>query len=219
MSASTATQTRERTGADGVAARVAELRELAASDPAVAASEAWSWIEQLGRRAGSARADAEAELDALFALGRAPQGLDGPTDGILVTPLIQPVVDRALRTITSAWMPWQGKRFNLADSRGDNRLSGVTRWAAKLVWPLYGTKPTAGGRLAFDFETRVEPGEHDPDTEVLVIDYAPIDDNPRLVIKSIRDELVEIVPGANLGKILYRTGDGYRNIGFFALRS
>ncbi len=49
----------------------------------------------------------------------------------------------------------------------------------------------------------------DPATEVLVIDYAPVDDNPGLIIKSIRDELVEIVPGANLGKILYRRGGSY----------
>ena len=104
--------------------------------------------------------------------------------------------------------------------RGNNRLTGETRWVAKLLWPLYGTKQGADGeRLAFDFETRIEPGELDPDTEVLVIDYAPVDDNPRLIIKSIRDELVEIVPGANLGKILYRRGGGYSNIGFFALRS
>ena len=101
-----------------------------------------------------------------------------------------------------------------------NRLTGETRWVAKLLWPLYGTQSGSDGeRLAFDFETRIEPGMLDPDTEVLVIDYAPVDDNPRLIIKSIRDELVEIVPGANLGKILDRQGGGYSNIGFFALRS
>jgi len=67
--------------------------------------------------------------------------------------------------------------------------------------------------------TRVEAGKDDPDTKVLVIDYAPVESNPDHLIRSIRDELVEIVPGANLGKILYRTGeDEYRNLGFFALR-
>ena len=74
-------------------------------------------------------------------------------------------------------------------------------------------------RLAFDFETRIEPGKHDPGTEVLVIDYAPVEENPNLLIRSIRDELVEIVPGANLGKILYRSSEeSYTNLGFFALR-
>jgi hypothetical protein len=212
--------TAEKTPTSDAASRVAELRELAATDVDDAARQAWAWIEELGDRAGSDREGAEAELDELFALGKAPKGLDGATEGILVAPLIQPLVDRVARTITSLWMPWQGKSFNAAAGMGDNRLTGETRWIAKLLWPLYGTKKGADGeRLAFDFETRVEPGELDPDTEVLVIDYAPVDDNPGLIIKSIRDELVEIVPGANLGKILYRRGGGYSNIGFFALRS
>ena len=212
--------TAEQTPTSDAATRVAELRELAETDVDDAARKAWAWIEELGNRAGSDREGAEAELDTLFALGRAPQGLDGATEGILVAPLIQPQVDRVARAITSLWMPWQGKSFNAAAGRGDNRLTGETRWIAKLLWPRYGTKEgDQGERLAFDFETRVEPGMLDPDTEVLVIDYAPVDDNPRLIIKSIRDELVEIVPGANLGKILYRRGGSYRNIGFFALRS
>jgi hypothetical protein len=203
-----------------VATRVAELRELAATDVEGAARRAWAWIEELGERASSDRDGAERELDELFALGKAPQGLDGATEGILVAPLIQPIVDRVARTITSFWMPWQGKSFDAAAGRGDNRLTGETRWIAKLLWPLYGTKEGADGeRLAFDFETRIEPGMLDPGTDVLVIDYAPVEGNPRLIIKSIRDELVEIVPGANLGKILYRQGSGYSNIGFFALRS
>ena len=197
----------------GVAERVAELRTHAKKQPEAAAEEAWRWFKELGKQR------AKAELNELFALGKVPRGLDGPTDGILVVPFIQGLLDRGLTLITSAWMPWAGKRFNVAEGRGDNRLVGSARWAAKLIWPLYGTKPTEDGRAAFDFETRVERGKHDPDTKVLVIDYAPVQENPRLLIRSIRDELVEIVPGANLGKILYRTGnDRYRNIGFFALR-
>ena len=202
-----------------IAVRVADLRVTAKADVEAAATEAWAWIEELKELAGSDREGAEAKLDELFALGHAPKGLDGPTEGILVAPLIQPLVDKVARAVTSAWMPWQGKSFDAARSRGDNRLRSETRWVAKLLWPLYGTKEGPDGRLAFDFETRVEPGELDPGTEVLVIDYAPVDSNPGLIIKSIRDELVEIVPGANLGKILYRKGGGYSNIGFFALHS
>ena len=33
-----------------------------------------------------------------------------------------------------------------------------------------------------------------------------------------RDELVELVPGVYLGKILYNTGSGYFKLGYFALR-
>jgi hypothetical protein len=117
-------------------------------------------------------------------------------------------------------MPWLGKRFDAAAGRGDNVLTQSARWPAKLFWPLYRTRPLGGDRSAFDFETRVEASEDDPAVEVLVIDYVVVDSNPGFLIKRIRDELVEIVPGANLGKVLWRHGDGsYALIGYFALRS
>ena len=59
-----------------------------------------------------------------------------------------------------------------------------------------------------------------PDVRVMVIDYSDVGDNPRLIIRSIRDELVEVVPGAYLGKVLFRLPqDRYEMIGFFALRT
>jgi hypothetical protein len=39
---------------------------------------------------------------------------------------------------------------------------------------------------------------------VLVIDYESVPENPNLLIRQIRDELVQIVPGANLGKMLVK---------------
>jgi hypothetical protein len=195
-----------------VANRVEELRTLSKKNFTDAQEQTWDWFKELGKSRD------EAQLDELFALGKAPKGLDGPTDGILVVPLIQGVLDRGLGLLTKAWMPWNGKRFDAANSRGDNLLTGGSRLATKLLWPRYSAKSVPGGRAAFDFVTRVEPGKHDPDTDVLVIDYAPVETNPDHLIRSIRDELVEIVPGANLGKILYRSDDEYRNLGFFALR-
>lgn len=54
----------------------------------------------------------------------------------------------------------------------------------------------------------------------MVIDYANVEANPGLIIRSIRDELVQIVPGAYLGKILVRLpGDKYEMVGFFALHT
>ena len=211
--------TTEQTPTSAVATRVAELRELAATDVEDAARQAWGWIEELGDRASSDREGAEKELDELFALGNLPQGLDGATEGILVAPLIQPVVDRVARAITSVWMPWQGKsrRRRQARRQPPERRDPLDREA-----PVAALRDQAGPRRRAPrvrLRDPVEPGMLNPDTDVLVIDYAPVDSNPRLIIKSIRDELVEIVPGANLGKILYRQGSGYSNIGFFALRS
>jgi hypothetical protein len=196
------------------------LRELSQGDPTAAANQTWSWFKKLGGEAARDRAGAEAELDELFLQGSVPAGLDGATEGILVAPLIQPTVDSVVRRITGAWMPWAGKRFDQAANTGDNVLAGSARWPAKLLWPLYGTSPIAGGRAAFDFNTFEDAGKVDPSLRVLVIDYESMDSNPRLIIKRIRDELVQIVPGANLGKILWKTGeDAYTNIGFFALRT
>jgi hypothetical protein len=202
------------------AQRVAELREVSQSSPATAADAAWGWFKELGERARSDRERGTAELNELFRLGTAPTAIDGQTEGILVAPLIQPVVDKGLGLLTGAWMPWLGKRFDRAAQLGDNTLTSSTRYVGKLLWPMYAMREYGSNLAAFDFETRVEPGKNDTDTDVLVIDYHPIEKNPNFIIRQIRDELVEIVPGANLGKILWRSGDDdYTLIGFFALRS
>jgi hypothetical protein len=206
--------------ASPIARRVAELRKGAQSSPATAADAAWGWFRELGDHVRSDRESGVRDLDELFRLGTAPTSIDGQTEGILVAPLIQPLLDRGLNLLTGAWMPWLGKRFDRGAQLGDNTLTSSTRLVGKLFWPLYGMKEYGSNLAAFDFETRVEPGKLDPATDVLVIDYRPIEKNPDFIIRSIRDELVEITPGANLGKILWRRGeDDYTNIGFFALRS
>ena len=95
-----------------------------------------------------------------------------------------------------------------------------TGLVGKLLWPLYSMRDAESGKLAFDFATYVEAGKDDPDRQVMVIDYANVESNPRLVIRSIRDELVQLVPGVYLGKILFNTGsDRFSKIGYFALRT
>jgi hypothetical protein len=210
---SATTQTARPETTSETEARLLKLRELAASDPVAAQDRTWSLIRQLGER------KAEAELGELYRLGTPPRGLEGPTEGILVTPLIHPAADLVLRTLTGAWMPWLGKSFDAQAAHGYNRLAPSARWPAKLFWPLYGTKPDVGARAAFDFETAIEPGKADPDVEVLKIDYGPVESNPRFIIRQIRDELVELVPDTYLGKILWRSGEErYTCIGYFALR-
>ena len=195
-----------------IATRVAELRELATTDAPAAQKATWAWFKELGRRRD------EEKLAELYALGEPPRDLDGATEGILVLPLIQGTVDRAASLLTRGWMPWLGKSFDAAANRGYNRLASSARWPAKLLWPLYSTTDDEDARHAFDFETAIEPGKADPDVQVLKIDYGPVESNPRLVIRRIRDELVQIVPDTYLGKILWRSGDRYACIGYFALR-
>jgi hypothetical protein len=173
----------------------------------------WARFKELG-----ARRDFDA-LEKLFASGTAPQGLDGPTDGILVAPMIQGAVDRVFTTITGGWMPWLGKSFDAANARGTNLLAGSARWPARALWPRYDTRPKGGSLEAFDFQTRVAPGAIEPSVDVLKIDYGPVSDNPGLIIRSILDELVEIVPDTYLGRILWRQeANRFANIGYFALK-
>ena len=213
------TSDRDTTEAAGVVGRLEWLRRSVATQPAGAADAAWAWIDELAKRAKSDASAADAELNQLFRLGTPPTDLDGPTEGTLVTTTTNPALDTAVRAVTALWMPWQGKRFDADAATGDNRMTRSTGLVSKLLWPLYSMRDATEGKLAFDFKTYVEAGKEDPDVQVMVIDYADIENNPRLIIRSIRDELVELVSGVYLGKILFNTSsDNYSKVGYFALR-
>jgi hypothetical protein len=206
---------------ESVADRVRKLRRKAKTDAQGAREEAWQWIADLGRRAVSDREGALAELQELFLSGQPAEGIDGQTEGILVTWTMNPVVDKLIGSVTNAWMPWLGKKFFPDRQRGVNTLTNSARWPSKLLWPLYATGDSPLGRSAFDFTTYVEAGRLDPSVDVLVIDYGSVTSNPRLLIRQIRDELVQIVPGANLGKMLVSV-PGRRELFpalYFALKS
>lgn len=199
--------------------RVAALRDLAQTDPVSAQDAAWAWFQRLGHAAAADPGSAAEGLADLFSCGQPSRDLDGPTDGILVAPMIHPLIDGLARAVTRIWMPWQGKRFDASSQHGDNRMVGSFAFVGRLLWPLYSSRSGPGGRLAFEFETRIERGAVEPAVDVLVIDYAPVEQNPGLIIRSIRDELVEIVPRTHLGRILYHRGEDYENWGYFALRT
>lgn len=211
----------QETTADSAADdRLEWLRKSAAEGQPGAVDSAWSWIVELSTLADNNAEAAEAQLNDLFRLGTPPVDLDGPTEGILVMMTTNPALDTVTRAVTALWMPWQGKRFDSDSGTGDNRLTRSTGLVGKLLWPLYSMRDAESGKLAFDFATYVEAGKDDPDRQVMVIDYANVESNPRLVIRSIRDELVELVPGVYLGKILFNTGaDRFSKIGYFALRT
>jgi hypothetical protein len=148
------------------------------------------------------RSEAHDELQELFCCGEAADDVRGQTEGILVSWTMHPLADKVIGLLTDSWMPWLGKKFMPGEEAGVNTLTDTARWPAKILWPLYSTRDSPLGRSAFDFTTYVEAGRLDPDVQVLVIDYEKVPSNPLLLIKQIRDELVRIVPGANLGKML-----------------
>jgi hypothetical protein len=208
--------------AEEVERYVAALQEIADDEPELARTHVWRQIRLAGARAAARRQEALDSLNRLFRLGAPPDPpLEGPQHGILVTPITAPLGDSALRVLAGAWMPWLGKRFDPASRTGDNLLAPSARVPTRAIWPSYRPMDAPEGRLAaFRFQTRVSPGTVDPDRQTLKIDYDS-DENPSLLIRDILDELVEIVPGANLGKVLLRRGKagrpGWRLIGYFAL--
>jgi hypothetical protein len=204
-----------------VAERVSQLREKARQDAHGAREEAWEWISDLGRQAVSDREGALADLQEMFVCGQPAEGIEGQTEGILVSWTMHALPDKLIGSITNAWMPWLGKKFFPEEKRGINTLTNSARWPAKLLWPLYSTGHSPLGREAFDFTTYIEAGRLDPSVDVLVIDYESVSTNPRLLIRQIRDELVQIVPGANLGKMLVNVpgrGELFPAL-YFALKS
>jgi hypothetical protein len=203
MATTTKRSASPRAATDPVAKHVQALRRQAKTDPEGAREQAWAWIEELSMRAHEDRKEAVGELQKLFVQGK-PAKPAGQTEGILVTWTMHPLADRVIGAITDSWMPWLGKKFDPAKKRGVNTLTDSARWPSKLIWPLYSTKDSPLGRSAFDFKTYTEAGKLDPDVKVLVIDYESVPENPNLLIRQIRDELVEIVPGANLGKMLVK---------------
>jgi hypothetical protein len=202
---------------------VQALQGLRKSEADLARRAAWNQIRLAGMRARRRPEEALTTLNLIFRLGKSPTApLTGPYDGILVAPSLWRPADRALTALTSAWMPWLGKRFDAEAKRGDNLLRPSARQVARVLWPGYRPEDAPGGLLAaFRFRTYVSPGSVDPDRETLKIDYDS-DENPGLLIRDILDELVEVVPGANLGKVLLRRGGEdsprWQLAGYFALQ-
>jgi hypothetical protein len=203
--------------AEDVARYVEALQGLSKANADFARRAAWNQIRLAGARAGRRPEEARETLNLIFRLGVPPApALDGPMRGLMVTPTVPRPLDIGLRAVASAWMPWMGKRFDADAERGDNVLTASARVPTKILWPSYRAEPVDGGQAAFRFKTYVSPGSVDPDMETLKIDYDS-DENPALLIRDILDELVQVVRGAYLGKVLLRRGGEWRLVGYFGL--
>jgi hypothetical protein len=148
------------------------------------------------------RAEALAALNDIFRQGWSPQPApDGRYRGELVALDIAPGLTQLGELITAAWLPWQGKRFDAAESCGDNIFTRDSLLLAHLYWPLYRGYVNDGPNTyrAFAFQTYVGPGLTDSDRQVLKIDY-DIPANPRLSIRRILDEVVQVADDVYLGK-------------------
>ena len=206
----------------GVAARLASLRESASADSAGSADAAWAWINEMGALSKSDHDGADAQLNEMFRLGATPPiDLNGPTEGIAVMFTIQDHMDAVLRPVIEATKVWDGKKFDAESHTGINSMSKGMSIAGKVFWPMYTMKTDeTGHKWAFGFKTFIEPSVDDADVNVFVIDYKDVESNPSLIVKKVRDEMIELVPTVYLGKIMYRLDSGdHTKLGYFALRT
>jgi hypothetical protein len=203
---------------ESVARYVEALQGLSKANAEVARRASWNQIRLAGDRARRRPAESRETLERIFRLGAPPNpALDGPTRGIMIAPALPRALDLALRAASSAWLPWRGKRFDAEAEAGDDLLLGSARWPARALWPSYRPEPVGVGLAAFRFRTYVSPGAVDPEVETLKMDYDSAA-NPSLLIRDVLSELVQVVRGAYLGKILLRRGSEWRTIGYFGLQ-
>ncbi len=161
-------------------------------------------------------------LNEAFRGGRPPQPpIDGSCDGELVALADLGVTLPFARTLLAMWLPWKGKYLSASESCGDNIFGQNYRWLFKLLYPFYRGIIEVDSQTfrALKFKTSIKPGLDDTDRQVLNIDY-DLPDNPKLTIRPIIDELMEVDPGVYLGKIHFKWWWGKRQmVGYFSLRS
>ena len=204
--------------------RLAELRELAATDPTAAQDAAWAWLQELGSELPGKYA--ELALSELFAAGT-PADVDGQTEGLLVGwPSRAPDLDAigrllllAARAVTRVTMPWLGKKFDKAAQRGTNDVNRTAMVLTRLLAPGYRMRRAGDHWEGFDMLNRVEQSVVSPGTHVLVLDYESPEVANHFPINRIRDEAVQLVPGTYLGAKLWRQGDGYRQLAYWAAKA
>ncbi len=116
-------------------------------------------------------------------------------------------------------VPWLGKSFEMANSKGFNIFTPQGASLLKIMTPFYKLfrKNADGNTDAYYFATSTGPGFKDKGVNIFKLDYdSP--ENPFL-IRIILDEIVEVAPQEFLGKVHIKVFPGYyATIGFFGLR-
>jgi hypothetical protein len=194
--------------------RVAALRELARHDAAFARDVGWQMLLDLGRR------DDRAALHELWLAGDVPSTPPGRTLGKNLGRQHSTAAARRTNLVNRIDDPWIGK--TIGQHEGYNRLK---LHSAPLVYALARKVPprVEGRELAlFGFDVETTTGAIEPTREVLALKYDPArHGNPAggiVPLARIRDEIVELIDGLYVARVLYLEGGKYKHIGAFALR-
>jgi hypothetical protein len=119
----------------------------------------------------------------------------------LYTISLAPGLTQVGEALLAWWMPWQGKQFDPASQTGNNILERRFYATAHLIWPFYRRYTEVGPKTfhAFTFQTSMSAGLADRDRQVFKLNYN-LAGNPRLNVRRVVDELVEVDDGYFLGK-------------------
>ncbi|MFI2839689.1 hypothetical protein [Mycolicibacterium sp. PDY-3] len=195
-----------------------DLRLTAQTTPVLAHRLGWDYLRDLGN---DGRFDQLAEL---FANGHAPEGPDGPMEGLIIGKLFGIPEAYLANPLMKIDPTWRGKTFDMASGTGFNRLSPLGRFSLRAVAPLYtGLRRRGDETIGFEFDHQIDTAAIAPFIKVRALDYGvPEYRNPSVrtfPIKRTRDEVVELTPGLYLGRALLTLPSGeIRLIAYFGLR-
>ncbi|MCL5996059.1 MAG: hypothetical protein M1546_08380 [Chloroflexi bacterium] len=168
------------------------------------------------------RAQDWAALNDLFRATPPPsQPLDGFYAGQFVGLRLAPGVTQLAEWVAARWMPWLGKRFSAGQGSGDNTLRRDSYWIARAVWPLYRGYHDVEPRVyrAFTFRTSYGERAGEPGSRVFRLDY-DVPGNPRLTVRRIVDELVQLEAGFYLGRMVVHWWWGQHGVtAYFTLKA
>jgi len=163
-----------------------------------------------------------AALNKLFRQGMLPEiALNGRYHGQLVALDIAPGLTPLFEALTRRWLPWQGKAFNASETTGNNIFTRDVLPLSYLMMPFYRIRipDTPQTFRSFNFRTYSGPGKQDPDRQVLKLDYN-LPENPRLNVRRVIDELVQLGDGYYLGKAHLKTWWGsWQMVAYFSLQA
>src|SRR5258706_4313776 len=166
------------------------------------------------------RSEAWSALNTIFREGSLPyQALDGAYAGQLLALNIAPVITPVVSLLFKIWLPWKGKMFDPDHAMGLNIFTRQAYPLGRVLFPLYRNYnfDNPSTMRAFPFRTYAGAGMMDPDLQVLKIDYdTPA--NPRLSVRRVLDELVQVDDNYYLGKAhVHWLWGPWQTVAFFAL--
>ncbi|MFD5177548.1 hypothetical protein ACFWM1_17190 [Nocardia sp. NPDC058379] len=195
-----------------VARRLTVLRAQADTDPQAARDAVLGWFARLTR--DYAQPEIKDEIAELFALGTPPHPV-GPSRGHVIGWADWQGIDptgRALFTVIKAVCTrvdssrfWLGKKYN-AEGNSTNEWTPLFGTVARFLFP--GVLRRVGGLYeGLEMVTYVEKAYSSPGTNALILDFSTVAANPKLG-RSIRDEVVQIIPGVHLARKTWHNGKG-----------